>query len=350
MGEGIRSLLKTNFSDIKDYLKDNRIFLEELSEELTMTKKVLVICGPTCTGKSEIGVVLAKLLDTDIISIDSMQVYRGMNIGTDKHDTNVYDVKQYMTDIFEPDKILSVVEFKSLCDEIIKEKFFSSRRIPLLVGGSGLYIRSIANGIDIVPDENKKIRDRLKKGIKRYGTLHYYLRLKDLDSEYAKKISHNDSRRIIRALEVYELTGLPFSSFQKAWKLKKSFYNSIFIGIEMNREVLYGRINDRVDKMFEKGLVGEVEGLIDKGYGDCRSIKQAVGYKEVLKYIRGDLTLDNCIEEIKKNTRRLAKKQMTWFKSENKINWIRADNYDNIFSLVSDILKIIKNKLRNGIY
>ncbi len=350
MSEEITNLLRNDSGDLKEYLKINKIDLNKLSKKLLKLKKILIICGPTCSGKSEIGILLAKLLGTDIISIDSMQVYRGMDIGTDKQDTSGYNIKQYMTDIFEPDKILSVVEFRDLVDEIIKKNFFPFSRIPLLVGGSGLYIRSVVNGIDNVPAENKKIRDKLKEGIKKHGAINYYLRLKDLDEEYAKKISQNDTRRIVRALEVYEITGLSFSSFQKTWKNNKTTYNSIFLGIEMDRGVLYERIENRVDKMFEKGLVEEVKKLVDKGYGNCRSITQAVGYKEVLKYIRGEITLDDCVEEIKKNTRKLAKKQITWFKSESKINWIRADNYDNIFSLIGDIFKIIQKKLENELH
>jgi len=310
--------------NIKTFLKKNAIDIKKISDELINLKKVLVICGPTCTGKSKIGIILAKLLDTDIISMDSMQVYRYMDTGTDKYDTGRYQIVQYMTDIFDPDKNLSVVEFKNLCDEIIKEKFFNQSKIPLLVGGSGLYIRSVINGIDRVPDEDIKIRSRLKEEIKKYGTLKYYLKLKELDGEYAEKISENDLRRIVRALEVHEVTGLPFSSFQKSWKNKNYSYNAILIGMKMGRETLYRRIEERVDNMFEKGLVEEVKMLINKGYGECRSVSRAVGYKEVVKYIKGEIALEDCISEVKKNTRRLAKKQITWFKSEPKINWIRV--------------------------
>jgi len=349
-GKEIINIEEAYERNIKTFLKKNGIDIKKISDGLINLKKILVICGPTCAGKSKIGIILAKLLYTDIISMDSMQVYRYMDTGTDKYNTGRYQIVQYMTDIFDPDKNLTVVEFKNLCDEIIKEKFFKLSRIPLLVGGSGLYIRSVVNGIDRVPDENRKIRNKLKEEIKKYGTLKYYLKLKELDSEYAEKISENDIRRIVRALEVYEVTGLPFSSFQKAWKNKNYSYNAILIGVKMGRETLYSRIEERVDSMFEKGLVEEVKALIDKEYGGCRSVSQAVGYKEVIKYIKGEITLEDCIAEVKKNTRRLAKKQITWFKTEPKINWIRADNYDNIFSLIGYIFKIINKELRNEEY
>lgn len=343
----VMDLKSFKIKSIKQKLKEENINIEELCRELINKKKVIIICGPTCTGKSKIGIIMAKLLKTDIISVDSMQVYRGMNIGTDKYSTGKYNIKQYMTDIFKPDHELSVVEFKNICDEIIRKNFFSLNKIPLLVGGSGLYIRSVINGIDSVPDENKGIRKKLREDIKREGSEKYYLKLKKIDRKYAEKISINDTRRIIRAIEVYRLTGLPFSEFQKVWESKKRAHNGILVGLNMERELLYSNIEKRVEQMFEKGLVDEVKELADKGYGNCRSVMQAVGYKEVLKYLNGEITIEDCIDEVKKNTRRLAKRQLTWFKSEPKINWIRADNYDNIFSLIGNIFKIIKNESKN---
>ncbi len=334
-----KSLIKS----IQNKLKNNNIYLDELIKKLTDLKKVIVICGPTCAGKSRIGIIMAQLLDTDIISVDSIQVYRGMDIGTDKYDMKNFGVKQYMTDIFDPDHDLSIMEFKEICDETIKNNFFIKDKIPLLVGGSGLYIRGIISGIDPVPDKNKELRKRLKEDIENYGLEKYYLKLKKIDPHYAKKISENDQRRIIRALEVYEITGTAFSSLQNIWKNKKSEYEAVLIGIMMDRKKLYDNIDKRVDRMLENGLVEEVKKLIDNGYENCRSVLQAVGYKEVLKYLNGEITFEKCSGNIKRNTRRLAKKQLTWFNAEPKINWIRADNYDNIFYLIRDIFKIIKN-------
>ena len=339
----VEIIKKSLIKSIQNKLKNNDICLDELIKKLTDLKKVIVICGPTCAGKSRIGVIMAKLLDTDIISVDSIQVYRGMDIGTDKYDLAGFEIKQYMTDLFDPDHDLSIKEFKEICDEIIKDNFFTRDKIPLLVGGSGLYIRGIISGIDPVPDKNKELRKRLKEDIENYGLEKYYLKLKKIDPYYAKKVSENDQRRIIRALEVYEITGTAFSSLQNTWKSKKSEYAASLIGITLDRKKLYDNIDKRVDRMLENGLVEEVKKLIDNGYKNCRSVLQAVGYKEVLKYLNGDITFEECSGNIRRNTRRLAKKQMTWFKSEPKINWIRADNYDNIFYLIRDIFKIIKN-------
>jgi tRNA dimethylallyltransferase len=341
------AIKNSELKSIKIKLKSNHINLDKLIKKLISLKKVIVICGPTCTGKSKVGITIAKLLDTDIISADSMQVYRGMDIGTDKCNTGNYGIKQYMTDIFEPDHNLSVIEFKEICDDIIEKKFSLEGKIPLLIGGSGLYIRGIIYGMDSIPGENKELRKRLREEIKNKGIKKYYLKLKKVDSEYAKKISENDQRRIIRALEVYEITGLPFSDLQNIWKNKKPTYEAIFIGLKMERAELYKRIDKRVEDMFKKGLLSEVKRLIDKGYKDCHSVLQAVGYREVIKHLNGETTLESCATEVKMNTRRLAKKQMTWFNSEPKINWIRADNYDNIFNLTGDILKIIQKNIAN---
>lgn len=339
------SLIKS----IQNELRINDICLDKLIKNLVDFKKVIVICGPTCTGKSRIGVILARLLKTDIISVDSMQVYRGMDIGTDKYDLSDFGIKQYMTDIFDPDNDLSIMEFKEICDGIIKNNFFLKNKIPLLVGGSGLYIRGIISGMDPVPHENKDIRKRLREDMKNQGMEKYYLKLKKIDPYYANKISENDQRRIIRALEVYEITGSTFSSLQNIWKNDKSDYSAISVGITLDRKKLYDNIDKRVDQMLEKGLVREVKELIDNGYENCRSVLQAVGYKEVLKYLKQEITLEKCVSDIKRDTRRLAKKQMTWFNADTKINWIRADNYDNIFKLIRDILKIIQKQINNDI-
>jgi len=326
---------------IKGKLEDGNIDLNRLCRKLISLKKVIAVCGPTCTGKSKIGIIMAKLINTDIISVDSMQVYRGMDIGTDKYDSGEYGIKQFMTDMFEPDHSLSVVEFKDICRNIIDKYFFKKKKIPLMVGGSGLYMRSVIKNVDTLPKGDEAIRKRIKDDIKREGIKKYYLKLKKIDKKYAQKISENDQRRLIRALEVYEMTGIPFSNFQNVWKNGKDEYGSVLIGMEMNRPELYECIEKRVDEMFERGLVSEVTDLVKKGYKNCNSILQAVGYKEVIKYLNEEISLDECIYEVKRNTRRLAKKQMTWFRAEPGINWIRVSNYDNIFKLIFDIFKLL---------
>jgi len=333
---------KSSINSIRKYLIEKGLDLKLIIKKLIESEKLIVICGPTCSGKSKMGIILSELLDTDVISIDSIQVYIGMDIGTDKFDAGRYNKKQYMTDLFEPDHNMSVVEFKKICDDVIKKHFFSVKKVPIIAGGSGLYIRSVISGIDNIPERDKNIRKKLKEMIDRDGLPKYYQRLKKIDNEYAVRISENDTRRIIRALEVYELTGISFSSLHKTWKNKKKRYDSILIGLNTERDILYRRIENRVDEMFKKGLVEEVKKLIDRGYKDCMSITKAVGYKEVLQHLRGETDIEECINKVKRNTRRLAKKQITWFRSEPKINWIRLYNYDNIFNLIRDIFIIIE--------
>jgi tRNA dimethylallyltransferase len=331
-----------DFKQVEDKIKNNHIDLGRLLKNLIHSKKVIVICGPTCTGKSKAGIILARIFNTDIISIDSMQVYKGMDIGTDKYNSEEYGVRQFMTDIFEPDHNLSVVEFKEICRNTIKKEFFQKNKIPIMVGGSGMYIRAVLRNIDRVPRGNDSIRMELKENIKKDGIKKYYQELKKIDKDYAQKISENDHRRIIRALEVYKITGIPFSELQNAWRNSQYEYDTVIIGLEVEKSVIYECIKKRVKSMFEKGLVSEVEDLIRKGYKNCNSLSQAVGYKEVVRYLNGDLILDKCTSEVTINTRRLAKKQMTWFRSEPKINWIRTSNYDNIFKLIMDVLKLLE--------
>ena len=344
----IMKILK--YKDLKIFtekLNKNYINYDILIKNIIENKKVLIICGPTCTGKTEIAINLASILKTNIISLDSIQIYKGMNIGTDKYDTEKYGIKQFMVDIINPDQIITVVEFRDLCRLNIEKYFFSKNEIPILVGGSGLYIRGTVDNLEFIPKSNPDIRKLLIRKIKKDGLNTFYKKLEKIDQKYASKISKNDERRIIRALEVYKITGKTFSKFQNNWEKRESIYNSIFIGIDIERSILYRRIENRVDRMFGGNLIEEVRNLKNKGYGKSRSLMQAVGYKEVLGYLEGDKSLEECIFEVKKNTKRLAKKQLTWFKADKRINWIRVNNYDNILYSINDIIKVIWEKSVN---
>lgn len=337
-------LKKSEHKKLAETLAKHSIDIDLLKNKLIDLKKIIVVCGPTGIGKSKLGISISGFLDTDIISVDSMQVYRGMNIGTDKVDTENYGIKQYMIDIFEPDHKLSVMEFKNTVKNIIDEKFLKSRKIPVMVGGSGLYIKAIIDDLDKGHGEDREFRKAIEEDIKKNSSKKHYNKLLKIDRAYALKISENDSRRIIRALEVFHLSGIPFSQFQKAWS-RKTDYEVTFVGLKRDRGQLYLDIERRVEDMFDRGLVKEVKALIKQGYKDSLSLKQAVGYKEVVSHIEGITDLDKCKDEVKKNSRRLAKKQMTWFGRDNRINWISIDNYDNMFDLIIDTLKIIDGEL-----
>ncbi len=320
--------------------------LEEIRQKLQDHQYVLMICGPTCTGKSRAAISLAASLDTHVISVDSMQVYKGMDIGTDKVSSG--KIQQYMIDLFEPDCQVSAVQFRQICRDIVQKEFFAKQRIPILVGGSGLYIRAVLDKLDFAPSQNTTIREQIREGIKKEGLQKYYQQLKKVDPAYSKKIGPNDCRRIIRGLEVYRISGKPYSGFQKSWQKRESAYNTIFIGLSMDRACLYRQIDARVCTMFDRGLVDEVQSLMQKGYGESYPLRQATGYKEVVRFLQGSLSLEACKQLVQRNTRRLAKKQMTWFRADPRIHWIRADNYDNILCLNEKILEVIGEHIDAG--
>jgi tRNA dimethylallyltransferase len=328
-------------------LKTDSIKLDILIGKLKNVKKIIVICGPTGVGKSKLGIIISGLLNTDLISADSMQVYRGMDIGTDKINTDSYRIKQFMIDIFDPDHKLTVMEFRNIAVDIINREFINKNKVPVLAGGSGLYIKAVIDGLDKGPGENSAFRKDIRKNIEKYGLDKYYNILLRIDRPYALQIDKNDMRRIIRALEVYDQSGLPFSEMQRSWK-KKTSLNAVFIGLKKERESLYRDIEKRVDDMFEKGLVNEARKLLKDGYGHAFSLNQAVGYKEVIDYLKGNISLEECRKQIKKNTRRLAKKQMTWFRGDRRVNWLSVDKYDNMLDLAIETIKIINRESEYG--
>ncbi|MBN1299436.1 MAG: tRNA (adenosine(37)-N6)-dimethylallyltransferase MiaA, partial [Actinobacteria bacterium] len=287
-----------------------------------------------------------------------MQVYKKMDIGTDKYDTEKLGIHQYMTDMFNPSDKVTALKFRNICRNIINDIFFDKKIIPLLAGGSGLYIRAVIDDLEFLNGSDFKDHNNIiSESQNLYKTIHFndrlnkdskdYELLKKIDPVYASKISINDTRRISRALEVYDITNRPFSDFQKKWNERKSVYNTAFIGISKKRENLHRCIENRITEMIELGLIDEVKSLIELGFGNFNSMKQAVGYKEVISFLEGECTIDESTKKIIKNTKRLAKKQMTWFNADHRINWIRADNYDNIIYLISDVIKIIWKDLIN---
>jgi tRNA dimethylallyltransferase len=326
----------------------------DISADIASIKKravgagaVIVICGPTCTGKTGIAIKLAGILSTDIVSIDSMQVYKGMDIGTDKYDVTKYGIKQYMVDAVNPDADFTVVDFRQMCRDVIQKKFFDKKKIPVLAGGSGLYLRAVTDELGFAGSESILKHDDM---IDKSNNPELYHQLVRIDPVYAAKISCNDNKRIIRALQVYKSTGKQFSSFQDTWEQRKSIYNAIFIGLTAEKDVIFSCIEKRVDSMFEKGLIDEVRGLAEKGYDKYNCLKQAVGYKEVLDYLKGPENIEECRQNIIKNTKKLVKKQLTWFKADPRINWISADNYGNISGLKDIIFAIIEKQLQSWGY
>lgn len=286
--------------------------------------KVIIICGPTASGKTALSIELAKKINGEIISADSMQIYKDMNIGTAKPDEEEKQgIKHYLMDYVSPEQRYSVAQFKKDATEAIEE-ILRKKKIPIIVGGTGLYIDSLIYGIEYNEIEiDEKYRKELEKEIKEKGLEFLYEKAKEIDSEAMKKISINDKKRIMRVLEIYKATGKTKTEQEKESRKKEIQYNYIVFTINMEREKLYERINKRVDIMIEKGLVQEVKEL-EKKYNKFPTAMQGLGYKEVVDYIKGKYTKEEMIEKIKMESRRYAKRQLTWFRKNKEAIWLDA--------------------------
>ncbi len=289
---------------------------------------LLILLGPTGVGKTDISTKLAqKMPDIEIISADSMQIYKYMDIGTAKPNKRILKaIKHHMIDIVEPSENFDVIQYSKLATKIILD-VFKRGKIPILMGGSGLYISSIINPLFIGPAKDIDYRETLEEDAKMHGKEYLYDKLSKIDPVSASKIESNDLRRIIRALEVYKSTGKTISYLQKKALTEDPKFKYHIIGLKRDRENLYQRINLRVDKMFKDGFIEEVKMLRNMGYKEDLNSMQGLGYKQIIKHLNGVLpTKEEAIDLIKIETRHYAKRQMTWFnnKIEN-IQWIGLD-------------------------
>ena len=311
-----------------------------------MKETVIAIVGPTAVGKTKLSIEIAKRFNGEIISGDSMQIYKGMDIGTAKiKEDEKQGIPHYMIDIKNPDESFTVVDFQSYVQQYISE-ITQRKKIPILVGGSGLYIQAALFNYNFARSKrSQKITKQLEKEIEHYGIEPLYQRLIKIDPKQADKIHPNNHRRVIRALEIYETTGLTMSEYKES-QMKESPYNLIFIGLEMDRKLLYERINLRVDEMIEEGLLDEVEALMQQNF-DNKSSMQAIGYKEFIPYFRGEYNLERAIELLKRNSRRYAKRQYTWFKNKLEIKWyyITLETVDEDFKIIfNNLAGLLKDK------
>ncbi|QCX32314.1 tRNA (adenosine(37)-N6)-dimethylallyltransferase MiaA [Caloramator sp. E03] len=311
-----------------------------------MKKDIVIITGPTASGKTEISIELAKRINGEIVSADSMQIYKYMDIGSAKPTLEeMQGIPHYMIDIVDPKEEFSVALYRKMAGECI-DNIIKRGKVPIVVGGTGLYINSLTYPLDFTNTANdKEYRLYLQGLAEEYGGEHIHLMLKEVDIETANRLHPNDIKRIIRALEVYKNTGKTMSEYQKESKNKPIEYNIAYIGLYMDRQKLYDRINKRVDKMFEKGLIEEVKKLKEMGYNKNMTSMQGIGYKEVLDYLDGLYTLDETIDIIKQSTRRYAKRQLTWFRRENRIYWIDLDNFNSLDEILENIIFYIESKI-----
>lgn len=284
---------------------------------------LIIIAGPTAVGKSDISVKIAKLIDGEIISADSMQVYKGMDIGTAKISANeTQGIKHYLIDVLDPTDDFNIVTFKSLAKEAI-ENIYKNGKVPIICGGTGFYIQSVLYDIDFTEvNESSSYRNSLAKLAKEKGNAYLHKMLEKVDKASADKIHENDLKRVIRALEYNKETGECISKHNKEQAENTSPYDFLFFVLTDNRETIYEKINTRVDKMIEAGLVSEVKSLKEAGLNEEFVSMKGLGYKEILEYLEGKSTLEEAIYKIKRDSRHFAKRQLTWFKKEKDIIWL----------------------------
>lgn len=303
-----------------------------------MLKKILTILGPTASGKTKVSLEIADIIKGEIISADSRQIYRFMDIGTAKPGLEERKkVPHHLIDIVNPDEYFSAADYSNRAREAIKN-ILGRVKEPIIVGGSGLYLRALFRGIFKGPGKDEEVRSKLKDRAEKFGIDSLYEELEKKDPEAARKIGPHNLVRIIRALEVYELTGKRISDLQKKGEYPPEEHNFIKIGLELDREQLYQRIELRVEQMIKAGLVDEVKNLKKKGYDPRFAPLRTFGYKEIFQYLDGKITLKQAKENVKLETRHYAKRQITWFKKEEGILWIDAEKEN----LTDEILRIFK--------
>ncbi|UPA28906.1 tRNA (adenosine(37)-N6)-dimethylallyltransferase MiaA [Terrisporobacter glycolicus] len=307
---------------------------------------LIILTGPTAVGKTALSIELAKDLNAEIISADSMQIYEYMDIGSAKVTKEEMDgVTHHMIDEVKPDFPFSVSEFQERANKYIKEVANKGKNV-LVTGGTGLYLNSLIYNMDFAKsNSNSKIREELEKELKVKGIDYMHDKLKSLDSEAACRIHKNNTKRVIRALEVC-LDGKKMQDFSNDLRYNEE-YLPIIIVLNRDREILYNRINKRVDIMMESGLIEEVKKLLSMGYDKNLISMQGIGYKEIIKYLEGEYTLDEAVEIIKRDSRRYAKRQITWFKRYKDSEWFDLEKYDNMELLKEDIMNFIENISKN---
>lgn len=301
--------------------------------------KVIVICGPTASGKTALSIELAKQIHGEIVSCDSMQIYKDMNIGTAKPTIQeMQGIKHYLIGYVSPEKRYSVADYKRDAKNAIKE-IIEKDKMPIIVGGTGLYLDSLIYEIEYQEIElDEEYRKNLEKEVEEQGLDRLYERAKQIDAKAVEKISPNDKKRILRILEIYHATGKTKTEQEIESRKKEVEYDYKVYALNWDREKLYDRINKRVDIMIEHGLIEEVKQILDK-YDTFPTAMQGLGYKEVVDYLKGNLTKEEMIEKIKMETRRYAKRQLTWFRKNKQTIWLNAENkiQDNINIILKDI-------------
>ena len=309
--------------------------------ELTSLSTILVIVGPTASGKTSLALEISRRVPSEIISADSRQVYKFLTIGTAKPSPEeLRQVKHHFVDEIVPDRHFSAGEFGIEGREKIRE-IVNGGKFPIVVGGTGLYIRSLVDGLFSGPGREEDIREEIEARMESEGAETLLEELRLVDPEAAARMLPSNQRRIIRALEVYYVTGKPISRHHDEHQSESNF-NAIFVGLQWERKILYERINQRVEVMLAAGFLDEVRGLIALGYDDKQKSLQTVGYKEAFAFLRNEIEYDRMVELMKQNTRRFAKRQLTWFRKDKRIRWFDISEESDITRIAEKVLIFLK--------
>lgn len=311
-----------------------------------MKRPLIVLTGPTAVGKTKLSISLAKAVGGEIISADSMQVYKSMDIGSAKIRLEEMDgVPHYLVDVLEPDEEFHIVKFQEMAKKAM-EQIYAKGHIPILVGGTGFYIQAIVKDIDFTENEEKpEVRAKWEQFARKQGAEALHEKLKEVDPKSAEAIPAGNVKRVIRALEFYELSGKPISEHNEEQKAKGSPYNFAYFVLNDHRELLYNSIEKRIDEMLKEGLVAEVEGLRNRGFTRDMVSMQGLGYKEILDYLDGKLTLEEAVYILKRDTRHFAKRQLTWFRREPEVTWVNKYEYDyDDEKILAAMMAVLKSK------
>jgi len=302
-----------------------------------------VIVGPTCSGKTKLALAISDKVNSEIISADSRQIFKLLNIGTAKPSKQeLHSVKHHFIDLLNPDEEFNVSKFEKESLKII-EDLFQTDKLPIVVGGSGLYIKTLIDGIIDVPDTDPNFRKELLEIRKEKGNEFLYEMLKSIDKQSADSMLPQNWKRVIRAIEIYKTTNQKFSDIKNK-NIRTTDFQFMQFGLLWNRQELYDNIEKRVDEMIEMGLVEEVEKILVAGFSPALNSLNTVGYKEIINYLNKEISFEKAIEFIKRNTRRYAKRQMTWFNKDKRIMWIEVDNQSSFEKIADEILYDIKTQ------
>lgn len=330
--------LRKNLSGFSDVSRTGK-------EQAQMKKSLIVLTGPTAVGKTETSLRLAEAVNGEIISADSMQVYRHMDIGTAKIlPEQMQGIPHYLVDEIEPDEEFNVMIFQKKVKAYMEE-IYARHKIPVLVGGTGFYIQAVLYDIAFTSDQgDESFRRQMQQMAEEKGNKVLHEKLSLIDPESAAAIHPNNVKRVIRALEYYYFTGEPFSVHNATERARSSPYNFLYIVLCMDRDKLYKRIDERVGQMMEMGLLEEVKGLLEKGYDRSLVSMQGLGYKEIAAALAGECTLDEAVYRIRRDTRHFAKRQMTWFRREREVTMLNKDSFAGTEELVAEIISLAEKR------